>query len=754
MVDKPAGGETTQQRTLPRIDYIAEYARHTIRLYMHVTGRGAESAEDEQWRGFRIPSERVAAQFIRDQPELFSENVEQGKRRLQKTLSRWITDPPREMMGLAELSVLFRLTEDDVALLMMAAAPAIDPDIAELYAFVWDNVNKRNADVGFICKVLAMGDHQRFERLLQRCMYDAPLRRHRLLLVEERHSSEDTLDKNLALRRVRAADRVLEYLRQGDAVEVHAVDEALASTCVRLSGTVSFEKLPLADYARDAVLQVARAKVLRTIFNGPEGAGKQRTAQALATMRSQTLLVADLTALLTLMPHTLELRLSELFREARLGNDLLYLKGHGLPEVVPGPSAMVLARMLADEQLVLGVDKMPLWLVNQSAGWPVVNIPLPLSNHRAEMWAAAFEGDRRAPEPEAIQSIARRYELSEDQIRQAAAEAKRLALVARHRRVELGDIDKACRSHFAHQLTELADLVPPSTFTVDQLILPEKEKEKFDEVILFSQQQETIYGEWGFGEKFPYGRGLSVLFYGPPGTGKTMGALIIANILGLDLFRVDLSRIMSRYVGETEKNLAKVFDEAEKGRAMLLFDEADALFTKRTQVKSSVDRYANLEVAYLLQRMEQFEGVTVLTTNHEANLDDAFKRRIKYRIYFPMPDAETRGRLYKSLMPRAAPVRKDIPWDLLGEQFEITGGHIKQAVLRAAFYAKRDDSPIGLTHLVEASTVECRELGMLMSDRLPKPLERALRAEKGLPDLPDDEPREIILSERPLSEVE
>ncbi|MEL6181234.1 MAG: ATP-binding protein, partial [Myxococcota bacterium] len=224
-------------------------------------------------------------------------------------------------------------------------------------------------------------------------------------------------------------------------------------------------------------------------------------------------------------------------------------------------------------------------------------------------------------------------------------------------------------------------------------------------------------------------RGYS-LIQGPPGTGKTMASMIIAQTLGLDLFRVELSRIVSRYVGETEKNLARVFDEAEKGRVVLLFDEADALFTKRTQVKSSVDRYANLEVAYLLQRMENFEGISVLTTNAEQHLDDAFKRRIRYKIHFPFPDPETRGRLWSSVLPEQTPRHPDIPFALLGQYFELSGGVIKASALRAAFYAMQDGSPIGLTHLVRAATAECREAGALVRDTHPRPLAEALKREE------------------------
>jgi SpoVK/Ycf46/Vps4 family AAA+-type ATPase len=716
---------------------LAEYARRVVRLFLKVSHRD-EAQKTDPWGGFRIAPERVAQQLVAAAPNVLDLDVEAQRRELAELVRHWMLEPPLEIAGIAELAALFRLETEDAELFMMAAAPAIDPAISELYAFVWDNIHKKCADVGFLCQVLAAGDSERFERLLRRMSFDAPLRRHRLLVVEARLGSDDNLDKNLLIRRVRAADRVIDFLRE-EATEVAPVDEALSATCSRLREAVSLETLKLPAVSRDAIVQISRSKNFPVLLEGPEDHGKLQVAQALATLLDRGLVSADLTALLALEPETLQVRLSELLREARLGQDLLYFRGHDLPDTLTGPMSLVLHQMLQRDQLLLGVDRMTVWLSSVSAGWPVVHIPMPAASDRAELWRGAFEGEKRPPTDDAIDVIARRYEMSAAQIRQAAGEAKRLAQVARRRRIELNDIDRACRTYFAHKLSDLADLVPPAAFKPEQLILPANEKEKFEEVMLYAHEHDVIYGEWGFGERFPYGRGLSVLFYGPPGTGKTMAACIIASVLGLDLFRVDLSRIMNRYVGETEKNLARVFDEAERGRVMLLFDEADALFSKRTEVRSSVDKYANLEVAYLLQRMENFEGVTVLTTNAEANLDDAFKRRIRYRVYFPMPDALTRGELWRSLIPASAPVAEGIPFELLGQHFEISGGHIKQAVLRSAFYARRANSAINLQHMVDAAVAECRELGMLMSDRLPKPLVKALRRERGEPDLPEEE---------------
>ncbi len=219
---------------------------------------------------------------------------------------------------------------------------------------------------------------------------------------------------------------------------------------------------------------------------------------------------------------------------------------------------------------------------------------------------------------------------------------------------------------------------------------------------------------WGFERKLAYGRSVSALFSGPPGTGKTMVATLIAKKLGLELFRVDLSRVVSKWVGETEKNLGRAFDEAKRSQAILLFDEADSLFAKRTEVKSANDRYANLEVNYLLQRLEAYDGVVLLTTNAQSTIDDAFKRRLRFRVEFPMPDAEERARLWRSMLPSGAPVDIDINFDQLARRFEMAGGYIKNAVIRAAYLAAATPRKrITQAIITLAATLEWEDMGNL-----------------------------------------
>jgi SpoVK/Ycf46/Vps4 family AAA+-type ATPase len=721
-------GPPSMSQNDPSIGLLVDYAREVVREYLHAQCDEVEQEErDKMFSGFRISGEVVAKQFRKSNPDLFTEDLAQSHSRRKKLLKGWLKDPPKVLEPLAELAVIFELSFEDVEILIMAAAPAIDPTVEDLYAYVRNNVHKRDADVGFVCNMLSMGLPQHFDHYLKRCDFDSPLRRHRLVLLELRRTEEDQLDKNLVTRRIKAADRVLDFMRARGQEAMPQVDESLASVCVRLRESVEIEHLGLPQTIQETVYQLGRSRTLPVVLLGPEGAGKQAIAQSIAKPVRRGILSADLVALLNENPEILEILLAELFREARLGGDLVYLYGHGLSAEITGPVRLVLERFLHKESLVLGVDKLPIWGAEITASWPTIAVPLPDEHARLRFWSNALTGVRNLPGKEALLLVSRRYQLSASQIRQAATEARRLAQINRRKRILLNDLDRACRAHFAHQLGDVAQLIPPTTFSIDDLILGPNEKGKFQEVLLYAAERDAIFSEWGFGEKFPYGKGLSMLFYGPPGTGKTMSAMIIAAALGVDLFRVDLSRVLSRYVGETEKNLAKIFDEAERGRVMLLFDEADSLFTKRTDVQTSVDRYANLEVAYLLQRMENFEGITILTTNVEQLLDDAFKRRLRYRVYFPLPDANLRKDLWSCLLPRSAPIQPNIPFNVLGDVYELTGGHIKQAVIRAAVYARRDKTGIMFRHLVEAAQAECKELGMLMSDRMPKPLEEALK---------------------------
>jgi len=225
-----------------------------------------------------------------------------------------------------------------------------------------------------------------------------------------------------------------------------------------------------------------------------------------------------------------------------------------------------------------------------------------------------------------------------------------------------------------------------------------------------------VYGAWGFGHQSPRGQGLSALFAGPSGTGKTMAAEVIANDLALDLYKIDLSGVVSKYIGETEKNLDRIFDLARDSNAILLFDEADALFGKRSETKDAHDRYANIEISYLLQKVEEYDGVVILTSNLRQNLDDAFLRRLQFCIEFPFPDERSRRLIWERTVPEQLPFAEDVDLRFLAERFRLSGGSIRNALVNAAFLAARDGEAVAMRHLLWGIRREFQKLGKLIDE--------------------------------------
>lgn len=255
----------------------------------------------------------------------------------------------------------------------------------------------------------------------------------------------------------------------------------------------------------------------------------------------------------------------------------------------------------------------------------------------------------------------------------------------------------------------------PATRTFAELKLP---KAQYDQLYKISQMiatREEVISSWGFGGKFTYGNGMSVLFYGAPGTGKTMAAQVLANELGMPLYRVDLSQLISKYIGETQKNIGRIFDEAEKCDCILLFDEADAIFSKRSDVSDAQDRYSNAETAYLLQRIEQYAGVSILATNLLQNFDEAFRRRISYMVHFPMPDANLRKELWESIFPKETPVSAEVDGLMLAQAFELSGASIKNTAMHGALLARAEGEEVRMRHILDGIRNEYAKQGKSFS---------------------------------------
>lgn len=320
--------------------------------------------------------------------------------------------------------------------------------------------------------------------------------------------------------------------------------------------------------------------------------------------------------------------------------------------------------------------------------------------HRLHLWRSALKAADIVVAPRESAAMADRFQLAPAQILDAVRAAQDWACAASETAVTIERLRTAARAQ-SHALAHGLATKIRTTAGWDDLVLPANVHERLHELSAAIQHRHVVYAEWGFARCAAGGTGVKALFAGASGTGKTMAAGVIARELGLDLYRIDLAGVVSKYIGETEKNLDRIFEAARGASAVLFFDEADAVFGKRSEVKDAHDRYANIEVAYLLQKLEDHDGIVILASNLKRNIDEAFSRRLHYVVDFPKPDAELRERIWRGMFPRAAPLDQDIDFTFLARQFELAGGDIRNVVLDAAFLAAQDGA-IGMRRIVQA----------------------------------------------------
>ena len=303
-----------------------------------------------------------------------------------------------------------------------------------------------------------------------------------------------------------------------------------------------------------------------------------------------------------------------------------------------------------------------------------------------------------------------RYDFLPGKMRQILELAKAYGLTEGTNCITSGNLRRAILKSGGHSLRKYAKKIQ-GVYTMDDLVLPDMQKKKLKHICRRVKNRKRVYEEWGFLEKSAYGNGVSMIFAGSPGTGKTMAAQVIAAELGMELYRVELPAIVDKYIGETEKKLNRIFEEAQKSMAILFFDEADVLFSKRTEIRESNDKYSNMEIAFLLQKMEEYDGVSILATNYLQNFDEAFRRRVSDIVDFPMPDAALREKMWKTMLPDRLPVSADIDYAFLAKQFPVTGSVIKNALIYGSFLSAESSTQVltmeeilkGLGHELEKS---------------------------------------------------
>jgi AAA+ superfamily predicted ATPase len=611
-------------------------------------------------------------------------------------------------LSMPRLTRLFNLSGFEEDVLLLCLAPAIDLKYQRLYGYLHDDATRRTPTVdlllGLLCQTAG-------EKSLARQSFLPGARLLRYGLVE---MPPEEPEPPLLARPVRIEAQLSEHLLGNRQVEPW-LDGAL-----RLIGPeepAGSTDTPLAT-ALQAYLSQPRRESWLAVLQGPDRAVRQHYAQTLCAGVGLPLLLVDVDLLAAERALPFELALRRAFREAALQSAAIYLEH----DQALSDEGKLTARGRALER-VLG-EMAWITFLSGPCGWNppeaikrrwlfFQDFPLPGYLERQRLWDQALQGQAGSDVDTA--ELAAGFRFTPSGVANAVARARNQSRQrgAGEAPLARADLRTACRAESSGGLDRHARRVS-SSYGWSDLVLPAEARQQLQEIVDFVRHREGICAGWGFGAKHTLGRGTNVLFSGASGTGKTMAAGIMAADVGLELYRIDLSTVVSKYIGETEKNLGRVFGAAEAANAVLFFDEADALFGRRSEVKDSHDRYANIEVNYLLQKMEEHEGIVVLATNMSKNMDEAFVRRLQFTVVFPFPEEAERLRIWRQVFPPQAPLEGDVRFDFLARRFKVAGGNIKNIALGAALLARAQGCPaIGMRHLVLAAKREYQKMGKI-----------------------------------------
>ena len=610
------------------------------------------------------------------------------------------------------LARLFHLDGFDCEVLLLCLAPELDPGFERLYAYMQDDATRRYPTPHLALDLYGRdffgAGTETWSEGWKHFLPEAALTRSRLIRWESAGSGTRGGD---ALRLER---RICDYL-----LGINRMDEQamLALRPIDRSGSL-------------AASGTTNVNQLEQLLRNWNGRGRMPAINLIGKASGTRGAAAELCARLGI--GILEIELPRLPATPRERQDLLRVLER---DAVLLPSAFFLDLTEVDKQdhaafstaQELIPDLRSFLIVGSREPWRsertliAMEVPRPSVAEQREAWQAALGDslvvDHQASAGESVSdfldALVQQFDFSLDQIRQASESARAGALLrsADAQVPTTGEVWRAARAQFSNALRGLADRIVPS-YTFEDLVLPDDTLRQLREIAAQVSRRSLVYERWGFGERLSRGRGIAALFAGPSGTGKTMAAEVLANYLNLDLYRVDLSGVVSKYIGETEKNLRRVFEAAEDSGAILFFDEADALFGKRSEVHDSHDRFANIEINYLLQRMEDYRGLAILATNMKSLLDQAFLRRLRFLVDFPFPSVAERKRIWQGVFPTKAETQ-NIDYAFLS-RLEIAGGNIKNIAINAAFLAAAGEHPITMQQLLSAARREYTKIDKLV----------------------------------------
>ncbi len=659
-----------------------------------------------------------------------------------------------------DIAEFFNLNTFDRDVLLICLAPELDLRYERFFAWLQDDVTRKKPMVELVINLLCDTVEEKFSAR-RRFTPDAPLFKFQLLRMSDEPAGSDSyfLSKYLKI-----DPRVVSFL-----METNESDDLLRDFIKLVTPETRFTD---SDFSSE-FLNRLQGLVLRDsqwlspvyfYFQGTYGVGRQAVAESFCQTANSGMMVVDSRFLQNHPIGDLKNMIRRLAREAFFCKSVLFWKNF---DVLLGADQELKLEIILTEsvnwlqpgritensppdgdqgvhirtnghacgrhplqggdrpthkcirwpQPIIFSGETPWEPANTPGNIPFIRIKFPTStyNQRLAIWHKNLKNSASSELDNSLQTVASMFKFSSGQIQDAATTARNLSIRRNPENptVTEEDLYKACRLQSNRNLGTLAKKIAPHYIWTD-IVLPKDNIDQLEEICATVKNRSIVYEKWGFDRKLAMGKGLNALFAGPSGTGKTMAADIIAGELGLDLYKIDLSAIVSKYIGETEKNLSQIFIEAETSNAILLFDEADALYGKRSEVRDAHDRYANIEVSYLLQKMEEYTGIVILSTNFKKNLDEAFVRRMHFIVEFPFPEHSDRLKIWQKIWPEEAPCGHDIDLERIS-RFEITGGNIRNIALTSAFLAAQKREAIEMRHIIHATKREFNKIGKLIN---------------------------------------
>lgn len=620
-------------------------------------------------------------------------------------------------LRLDRLAKGFGLIPFDIDILITSLTPELESSYERIFSWLHNDTAIKRPTVALVLHLLSFSF---INRLSGRVSFapNSPLIKNNLIYLVNEPSQTDL---PLINKIIKPDERIINYL-----FGIDDIDNRITAFAKYALPHINISDLILPDDKKNALINITNNYINNNTpfifyFQGVYGVGKETAVHGICSKIGIGLITVEVDKLIDYDTTEFKTSLALIHREAILQEAGIYWKDFDL--LLKDDKSVLLSLFICELE-----DYVGLCFLSGELQWepadvlkskPLIRIELPYPGfqQRSELWHRALKSTKSTVSNTDIALLADKFRLTGGQINDSVKTAENLVFRRDSEllNVTIDDLYAACRLQSNQKLSLMAKKIKPN-YVWDDIVLPNKKMKQLKAICNHIKYRSIVYEKWGFEQKLSLGKGLNVLFTGPSGVGKTMSAEVLAGELGLDLYKIDLSMVVSKYIGETEKNLSRIFFEAETSNAIIFFDEADSLFSKRSEVHDSHDRHANIETCYLLQKMEEYNGMVILATNLGRNLDDAFIRRIHFSIDFVLPDNEDRLLIWGKIWPAATPLNKDINLEFMANQFDIPGGNIRNIALAAAFTAAKENEPINMEYLICATRMEYEKMGKVATE--------------------------------------